>query len=258
MNKLLIAGNWKMNLGPTKARNLAGVLAQRWPSGSFTNQVVVSPPALSVAAVIDELRGTDIAVSVQNVHAEDSGAFTGEISAPMVKDTGCDYVIVGHSERREYFGENDALVAKKAKQVIANDLTAIVCVGEKLEQRKKDEQEKVVKQQLDAVLGNVSQFNTKQFVIAYEPVWAIGTGETASSEQAQEMHQFIRSVLKDHWSDEHSDQVKILYGGSMKPSNAEELLSQDDVDGGLIGGASLEVDSFSKIIKIGESLTSNG
>ncbi len=258
MDKLLIAGNWKMNLGPTKAKNLAGVLAQRWPSGSFTNQVVVAPPALSVAAVIDELNATDIAVSVQNVHTEDSGAYTGEISTPMVKDAGCEYVIVGHSERREYFGEDDALVAEKAMKVIANELTAIVCVGEKLEQRKNDEQEKVVKKQLDVVLGKISQNDANRFVIAYEPVWAIGTGETASPEQAQEMHKFIRSVLKDQWSDEHSNQVKILYGGSMKPANAEELLSQNDVDGGLIGGASLEANSFSKIIEIGESLTSNG
>lgn len=258
MKKLLIAGNWKMNLGPTEAKNLAGVLAMRWPSGSFSNQVVVAPPALSVAAVMNELNDTEIAVSVQNVHTEDSGAYTGEISAPMVKDAGCEYAIVGHSERREYFGDTDEFVADKAKKVIEYGLTAIVCVGEKLEERKNNNQEKVVKQQLDAVLDHLSQFNASQFVVAYEPVWAIGTGETATPEQAQEMHQFIRSIITEKWTEEHSDEVKILYGGSMKPGNAEELLSQKDVDGGLIGGASLEVDSFSKIIEVAESLTSNG
>ena len=247
-----------MNLGPADAKNLAGMLAMRWPKGSFSNQVAVSPPALSVAAVINELKDTDIAVSVQNVHTEDSGAYTGEISAPMVKDAGCDYAIVGHSERREYFGETDEFIAEKTKKVIEKGLTAIVCVGEKLQERKNNNQEKVVKQQLDAILNQISQFNASQFVVAYEPVWAIGTGETATPEQAQEMHHFIRKTLTEKWNEEHSAEVKILYGGSMKPGNAEELLSQKDVDGGLIGGASLEVDSFSKIIEVAESLTSNG
>jgi len=258
MRKLLIAGNWKMNLGPTEAKNLAGLLAMRWPAGSFSNQVVVSPPALSVAAVHNELKDTEIAIAVQNVHTENSGAYTGEISAPMVKDAGCKYVIIGHSERREYFSETDELVAEKTNKVIEYGLTAIVCVGEKLEERKNNNQEKVVKQQLEAVLKNASQFNASQFVIAYEPVWAIGTGETATPKQAQEMHHFIRKILTENWNEEMSSDVKILYGGSMKPDNAEELLSQKDVDGGLIGGASLEVDSFSKIIEIAESLTSNG
>lgn len=258
MNTLLIAGNWKMNLGPSEAKRLASQLAKRWPSGKFSNQVVVSPPALSVAAVVNELKNTDIAVSVQNVHTKDSGAYTGEISTPMVKDAGCKYVIIGHSERREYFGENDQLVAEKTKKVIDDGLTAIVCVGEKLEQRKQETQEKVVKDQLEAVLKNVSSSDASNLVVAYEPVWAIGTGETATPQQAQEMHLFIRGVLKDHWNEKSSSQVKIVYGGSMKPANAEELLSQNDVDGGLIGGASLKVDSFSELIEIAESLTSNG
>ncbi|REL38312.1 triose-phosphate isomerase [Rhodohalobacter sp. SW132] len=255
MTKFLIAGNWKMNLGPTDAAALAGELSKKWPSGSFSNDVVVSPTAISVPAVVDALKGTDIAVSVQNVHTEDSGAFTGEISTPMVKDAGCKYVIIGHSERREYFGETDELVASKAKKVIADGLRAIVCVGEKLEERKDGSQQKVVKKQLDGVLSAIDSSDSKNFVIAYEPVWAIGTGETASPEQAQEMHNYIRSVVADRWDETASKNVRILYGGSMKPANAEELLSQDDVDGGLIGGASLKADSFSELIEIAESLS---
>lgn len=258
MNRLLIAGNWKMNLGPTEAKKLAATLAKRWPSGSFTNQVVVSPPALSVATVVQELAATDIDVSVQNVHTEDSGAYTGEISTPMVKDAGCRYAIIGHSERREYFGEDDVLVAQKTKKVIADGLTAILCVGEKLVQRKAGKQESVVKEQLDAVLDHLSEDDASHLVVAYEPVWAIGTGETASPQQAQEMHKFIRNVLKQSWSESAGSKVQILYGGSMKPTNAEELLSQEDVDGGLIGGASLKADSFSELIEIAESLTADG
>lgn len=258
MNKLLIAGNWKMNLGPTEAKALAGELAKRWPAGKFSNRVVVSPPALSVVTVVNELKKTDIKVSVQNVHTEDSGAYTGEISSAMVKDAGCTYAIIGHSERREYFNEDDAFIAKKTKKVIDGGLTAILCVGEKLDQRKKGTQEKVVKDQLDAVLKHLDANIASRLVVAYEPVWAIGTGETASPEQAQEMHLYIRNVLKEHWGENSSREVKILYGGSMKPANAEELLSQNDVDGGLIGGASLEADSFSELIEIAESLTSNG
>lgn len=258
MKRLLIAGNWKMNLGPTEAKKLSADLAKRWPSGSFTNQVVVSPPALSVAAAVEQLAETDIEVSVQNVHTEDSGAYTGEISTPMVKDAGCSYAIIGHSERREYFGEDDALIAGKTKKVIDDGLTAILCVGEKLEQRKAGEQESVVKKQLDAVLDHLTEADASHLVVAYEPIWAIGTGETASPQQAQEMHKFIRNVLKQSWSESAGNTVKILYGGSMKPANAEELLSQEDVDGGLIGGASLKADSFSELIEIAESLTADG
>ena len=258
MNKLLIAGNWKMNLGPSEAKALAAELAKRWPAGKFSNRVVVSPPALSVANVVIELKNTDIEVSVQNVHTEDSGAYTGEISSAMVKDAGCTCAIIGHSERREYFGEDDAFIAEKTQKTIKEGLTAILCVGEKLDQRKKGIQEKVVKDQLEAVLKHLDAKVAAKLVVAYEPVWAIGTGETASPEQAQEMHLFIRNVLKEHWGEKSSGEVKILYGGSMKPANAEELLSQNDVDGGLIGGASLKADSFSELIEIAESLTSNG
>jgi len=255
MSNFMIAGNWKMNCGPTEAKKLADELANRWPSGSFSCDVVVSPPSISIPAVADALKESDIAVSAQNTHTEDNGAYTGDISTPMIKDAGCEYVIVGHSERREYYAEDNDLVADKARKVILDDLTAIVCVGEKLDQRKSGDQEKVVMEQLDAVLNKITIDEAPKLVIAYEPVWAIGTGETASPEQAQEMHQFIRNFLKERWNDKRSNEVKILYGGSMKPANAEELLSQPDVDGGLIGGASLQEESFSGIIEIAESLS---
>lgn len=255
MSNFLIAGNWKMNCGPSEAKSLAAGLAERWPAGSYECEVVVSPPSISVSTVIDALQGSEIKVSSQNVHTEESGAFTGEISVPMVKDAGCTHVIVGHSERREYYGEDNDLVAEKTRKVIHGGLTAIVCVGEKLEERKNGTQEKVVMDQLDAVINNITIDQAANVVIAYEPVWAIGTGETASPEQAQEMHLFIRNFLKERWNEQRSKEVKILYGGSMKPANARELLSQEDVDGGLIGGASLKVDSFSGIIEIAEELS---
>jgi len=255
MSNFLIAGNWKMNCGPSEAKKLSEELAKRWPAGSFDCDVVVSPPSISIPAAVNALKETDIAVSAQDVHTEDSGAFTGEISTPMVKDAGCKYAIVGHSERREYYGEDNDLVAEKARKVILGNLTAIVCVGEKLEQRKSGDQQKVVMEQLDAVLNKITIDEAPDLVIAYEPIWAIGTGETASPEQAQEMHQFIRNFLKERWNDKRSSEVKILYGGSMKPANAKELLSQPDVDGGLIGGARLKEDSFSGIIEIAENLS---
>lgn len=255
MSNFLIAGNWKMNCGPSEAAELAGNLAERWDKGSFNCEVVVSPPSISIPLVVDALKETDIKTAAQNVHTEDSGAFTGEISTPMIKDAGCTHVIVGHSERREYNGEDSDLVADKARKVIQDGLTAIVCVGENLDQRKSGNQEKVVMEQLDAVINKITYDEAPNLVVAYEPVWAIGTGETASPEQAQEMHLFIRNFLKERWNPERSKEVKILYGGSMKPANAEELLSQDDVDGGLIGGASLKADSFSELIEIAEKLS---
>jgi triosephosphate isomerase len=255
MSNFMIAGNWKMNCGPSEAKKLSDDLAKRWPSGSFQCDVVVSPPSISIPNVVNALKDTDIATSAQNVHTEDSGAYTGEISTPMVKDAGCAYVIVGHSERREYYGEDNDLVADKARKVIQDDLTAIVCVGEKLDKRKSGDQEKIVMDQLDAVLNKITIDQASNLVIAYEPVWAIGTGETATPEQAQEMHLFIRNFLKERWNKQRSSEVKILYGGSMKPANAEELLSQNDVDGGLIGGASLKEESFSGIIEIAEKLS---
>lgn len=258
MSQLLIAGNWKMNCGPTEAKVLAEGLKKIRGGRASSNQVLVSPPYISIPTVVNTLKGTGILTAAQNVHTEDSGAYTGEISSPMIKNAGCTHVIAGHSERREYFQEDDELVAKKARKVLDEGLSVIVCVGEQLGQRKNNEQEKVVKRQLDVVLNQVEKKDAQKFIIAYEPVWAIGTGETATPQQAQEMHRVIRNILKERWDENSSKQVKILYGGSMKPANAEELLSQEDVDGGLIGGASLKAESFSEIIGIAESISSNG
>lgn len=243
-----------MNAGPSEAKELADAMASARKDKNDSSDILICPPFISIPAVADSFNGSHLKVGAQNVHTEDNGAYTGETSTSMLKDAGCEYVIVGHSERREYFHEDDALVAEKTKKALDDGLKVIVCVGEKLEQRKSGNHENVVKTQVEAVLEQVDSSNADNFVVAYEPVWAIGTGETATPEQAQEMHQFIRSLLTDAWSEDAAEKIRILYGGSMKPANAEELLSQTDVDGGLIGGASLKADSFSEIIDIAESI----
>lgn len=243
-----------MNAGPTEAEELATGIAKAREGKESSNEILVCPPAISIPVVVEALKNTQVQVGAQNVYTEDNGAFTGEISTSMVKDAGCNYVIVGHSERREYFREDDEFVAQKAKKALDDGLHVIVCVGEKLDERKDNRHEVVVKTQIGEVLKHVDSDDADRFVIAYEPVWAIGTGETATPEQAQEMHKHIRSLVAAQWSDEAAETIRILYGGSMKPANAEELLSQKDVDGGLIGGASLKADSFSEIVDIAESI----
>jgi triosephosphate isomerase len=255
MRKYLIAGNWKMNAGPKEGKELAAELSAKWGDHSFKVDVLVCPPYLSIPAVVGELSGTEIKTGTQNHYPEDNGAFTGEISTSMIKEAGCSYAIAGHSERREYFQESDEFIAKKVKKALDDGIKPILCVGEKLDQRKSGNHKKVVQEQLNAVLDHLNPQHASDFVVAYEPVWAIGTGETASPEQAQEMHAYIRSLISEKWTEEKSANVQILYGGSMKPANAEELLSQPDVDGGLIGGASLKAGSFSEIIEIAESLS---
>lgn len=250
----LIAGNWKMNAGPTEAASLSKEIAAIWKNKSFNSEALICPPFVSIASVVSGFEGSEFKTGAQNVSKEDNGAFTGEISTEMLKDSGCEYIIVGHSERREYYDEDDKLVALKSKKVIDSGLKAIICVGEVLSDRKAGRAEKVVKDQLNTVLNTLDGDLSDQMVIAYEPVWAIGTGETATPDQAQEMHKFIRSLLTDHFGTEIAEKIRILYGGSMKPENAEELLSQQDVDGGLIGGASMKADSFSKILAIAESI----
>lgn len=250
----LIAGNWKMNAGPTEAEALSKEIASNWENKSFNSEALICPPFVSISSVVNGFAGSDFKTGAQNVSEEDNGAFTGEISTEMLKDSGCEYVIVGHSERREYYHEDDERVASKTKKVIDSGLKAIICVGEVLSDRKNGRAENVVKAQLNTVLKELAGDLSEQMVVAYEPVWAIGTGETATPEQAQEMHKFIRSLLTDHFGADVSGKIRILYGGSMKPENAEELLSQEDVDGGLIGGASLKADSFSQIIAIAESI----
>lgn len=243
-----------MNAAPDAAYKLAEEIASGWKDNTFSSEALLCPPFISIPAVAAAFKGTAFKVGAQNVHTENDGAYTGEISTGMLKVAGCEYVIVGHSERREYFHETDELVAQKAKKVINDGLIPIVCVGEVLSQRKEGIHQDVVQRQVDAVLNHLGKDESDNLVIAYEPVWAIGTGETATPEQAQEMHQFIRELITRHWGSKSSEKVRILYGGSMKPDNAEELLSQKDVDGGLIGGASMKAESYNEILKISETI----
>ena len=255
MRNFLIAGNWKMNCGIGETRDLLNGIREirkEMPEGV---DGLVCPPAISLQAASDILEDIEgIALGAQNVHYEDNGAFTGEHSTQMLTEVGCDYVILGHSERRQYFGETDKTVNAKVNKALEDGLKPVVCVGESLKQRKENEHMLRVKKQVQAALIGVEDDNAEKLVIAYEPIWAIGTGETATPEQAQEMHEMIRSVLADLYDEETAGKIRIVYGGSMKPHNAEELLGQSDVDGGLIGGASLKADSFTEIIQIAENL----
>jgi len=217
-------------------------------------QVAVCPPFISLDAVFGALRGSAVRLGAQNMHAAESGAFTGEVSASMLHSVGCDYVILGHSERRQYFSETDASIHDKVEQALAHDLTPIVCVGEMLDERKAGRERAVVQAQLEGSLGGIAVDTPDRLVIAYEPVWAIGTGETATPEQAQAMHAFIRSLLRRQFGDALADGIRILYGGSMNPDNAPTLLLQQDVDGGLIGGASLKADAFAAIVQVARSV----
>lgn len=257
MRKKVIAGNWKMNLGPAGARDLLKDLNQALENRSVASEVVVCPPFVSLHLAVSLLQNSPVKVGAQNVHYEASGAYTGEVSPQMLREAGCTYVIVGHSERREYFSEDDTLVARKVKSALDEGLNVILCVGETLDQRKSGDQERVVTGQLKAVIDSLDSDTASGLIIAYEPVWAIGTGETATPEQAQEMHAHIRRQLADGLGEERAASMAILYGGSMKPANAEELLNQPDVDGGLIGGASLDADSFVEIVEIAEKSMSS-
>jgi triosephosphate isomerase len=256
MRQFLIAGNWKMNLGPAESKAFFKDMSALTNDIGTKAEVLVCAPFISFAAATaaaSSVKGFQ--VGAQNMHFENNGAYTGETSAAMLKELGCNYVIVGHSERREYFGETDEIVGKKVAKAIAEGMTPILCVGEVLAERKSGEQNKVVETQLKGALAGLSADQIAKTVVAYEPVWAIGTGEVASPEQAQEMHQFIRSVLTSLATESVAASVRILYGGSMKPDNAEELLGQPDVDGGLIGGASMKADSLYKIVEIANKLT---
>jgi triosephosphate isomerase len=249
MRQPLVAGNWKMN--GSKASNAAlldGVKAGL-PSVDRA-ALVVCPPFVYLEQVAEALRGTPIALGAQNVSHEPSGAFTGEVSAAMLKDMGCAYVIVGHSERRSYYGEDDLLVAKKFAAVRAAGMKPILCVGETLEERENNVTEAVVARQLAAVIELEGAAALQDGVIAYEPVWAIGTGRTATPQQAQDVHAFIRGRIAAI-DEAVAEKVQILYGGSVKGSNAEELFGQQDIDGGLIGGASLNADEFLAIGRAG-------
>jgi triosephosphate isomerase len=229
---VLIAGNWKMHKGPGEAAAFCTALRERL-AGSEGVDVAVCPPFVSLAPAVQALAGTEIAVAAQNVHWEEQGAFTGEVSAPMLRELGVYGAIVGHSERRQLFGETDEAVARRAAAALEAGLWVIACVGETEEERERGDTEAVLRRQLSVIEAH------DQLVIAYEPVWAIGTGKTATPEQAQEAHAFIRGLLD----------VPSLYGGSVKPENAAELLAQPDVDGALVGGASLDLESFAAIVE---------
>lgn len=244
---MLIAGNWKMNTDVPEGRALAQVIGDRLSTTSETFDGVdfaVCPPYVHLPAVIDALSNVPVTVGAQDMHAKEEGAYTGDISAPMLTSVGCECVILGHSERREYYDETDADVNRKVKQAHAYGLVPIVCVGETLDERNAGKAKSVVRDQVDGALDEVSVDTSEALIVAYEPVWAIGTGESAEPEQAQEMHAVIRSDLSERFGADVADGVPLLYGGSMKPHNAYGLLRQPDIDGGLIGSASLAADSF--------------
>ena len=248
MRKKIIAGNWKMNKTVAESIELVEEL-QRLHADQTAVDVVVCPPYTSLKSVSDILSNTQIHVGSQNISAEDSGAYTGEVSHEMLKELYVRYVIIGHSERREYFQESDDLINRKVLKALEKKLKPILCVGESLEQRESGITEDVVEKQIRLGLRDINHDMYSDVVIAYEPVWAIGTGKTATAQQAQDVHYFIRSLIKEMVGLDASNVVRIQYGGSMKPSNAEELLSQADIDGGLIGGASLDAVSFGSLIE---------
>lgn len=214
--------------------------------------IIICPPVTAVAKVADALSETNIKVGAQNVYWEEKGAFTGEVSMGMLLEAGCTYVILGHSERRAMFGDTNETVNKKLKAALKNGLLPIVCVGETLEEREKGVTQDVVKDHVHGSLAGLSEEEMKKTVIAYEPVWAIGTGKTATPQQAQEVHLYIRNLLSEMFGKEVSDRICILYGGSVKPENIKELMAEQDIDGGLVGGASLKSDSFEKLVKFNE------
>jgi triosephosphate isomerase len=248
IRKKLIAGNWKMNKTSADAVALAREVVMAVGNQSEV-EVVICPPFTALEAVAGTVDGSLVKVGAQNMHFEASGAFTGEVSAPMLRAIFATHVILGHSERRTLFGENDELVNKKVLAALKHQLRPIFCVGETLAEREAGSTLKVIQTQTERGLEGVSKELAATVVVAYEPVWAIGTGKVATAEQAQEVHGFIRGLLTKLFGEPVSQRVRILYGGSMKPANAAELLGQKDIDGGLIGGASLEARSFAELVR---------
>ncbi|WP_370478429.1 triose-phosphate isomerase [Tamlana flava] len=246
MRKQIVAGNWKMNNDLAQTEMLIANLKSQQKTSDA--EVMIAPTATNLWQAYNSLKGSKIEVIAQNMHFAESGAYTGEISASMLKSIGVNTVILGHSERREYFNETDEMLAKKVDAALGKGMKVIFCFGEELADRKAGKQEKVVGDQIKNGLFHLGASAFQNIILAYEPVWAIGTGETASPEQAQDMHAFIRRTLADKYGNDVADSVSILYGGSVKPSNAEEIFSKPDVDGGLIGGASLNAEDFFAIV----------
>ncbi|MFZ5445950.1 MAG: triose-phosphate isomerase [Myxococcota bacterium] len=247
--RCFIAGNWKMNKTVSESLALVRELRNAISVVRDRVEVAIAPPFTALHPVGKALEDSNIALAAQNCHASDSGAFTGEVAAPMLKEVGCSYVILGHSERRQLFGETDAGVNRKVAAVLKAGMLPIVCVGETLEEREGNKTLSVVETQVKGCLAGFGAAEGAKFVIAYEPVWAIGTGKTATSRQAQEVHAHIRALLGGLWGADAAGQVRIQYGGSVKADNAAELLSQPDIDGALVGGASLKAADFAAIVK---------
>ena len=246
MRKPIIAGNWKMNMTPSQAKELVTALIPLVKDAAC--DVVVCPPYVDIALVAELVKGTNIQVGAQNIHWAEKGAFTGEISAAMLKEAGAAYAIIGHSERRQYFGETDATVNSRTKAALAAGIVPIICVGESLEQREKGETDVVVSGQVKADLADIPGEAVAGLVIAYEPIWAIGTGKTATDEQANETIGLIRETIASLYGQAVADQVRIQYGGSMNPKNVKGLMAQPQIDGGLIGGASLKAADFAQVV----------
>ena len=248
MRKTVIAGNWKMNMTPAETKAFITELAPM-VEGMDKCDIVLCVPAIDIPAAVEAAKGTNIKIGAENVHFKESGAYTGEISAKMLTEAGVEYVVVGHSERRQYFGETDQTVNLRTLAAVNAGLTAIVCVGETLEQRNLGYTETLLKYQTKMALTGISREQLKNIVVAYEPVWAIGTGVTATADQADEGNGFVRAAIAEVYGEDVAETVTVQYGGSMNDANAAELLSKVNVDGGLIGGASLKTDKFTAIVK---------
>ncbi len=249
MRKKIVAGNWKMNTLKDSAIQLSSDVNKLIKESHIEDiDVVLFPPFPFIPFVLDNVDNNRIGVGAQNCATEEKGAYTGEVSAQMIKSLGANYVIIGHSERRAYYGETDEILNEKLLQALKSDLIPVFCIGEKLEERQAGNHFNIVKSQLENTVFNLSKEDFSKIIIAYEPVWAIGTGQTATPEQAQEIHSYIRSLVEGIFGIDVADDLTILYGGSCKPSNAKELFTQKDIDGGLIGGASLKAEDFVEII----------
>ena len=244
----IVAGNWKMNKNSYQTEDLINDLIAKIPQTTHA-QVIIAPTFINLASAVDHLEFTSIKVAAQNMHQNENGAFTGEISADMLKSIGIENVILGHSERRALFNETDEIIAQKVTTALKHDMKIIFCFGEELKDRQNKQHFNIVENQLRDGLFHIENHSWANIVLAYEPVWAIGTGETASPDQAQEMHAFIRETVRHTFGSDIAEQVSILYGGSVKPDNAQEIFSKPDVDGGLIGGAALNAADFAAIVE---------
>ncbi|MBY9003346.1 MAG: triose-phosphate isomerase [Candidatus Lokiarchaeota archaeon] len=254
MRKPIIGGNWKMNLGvPSEAVKMLNNLISLVRKIELVD-VVIAPPFTVLESVIKVAKKSNIKIAAQNMYFKENGAFTGEISPNFLKKMGVEYVILGHSERRDIFYETDELINNKLIKALSMDIIPIVCIGEHLHQREEGKTKEIIAYQMENTFKNISKEDITKTIIAYEPIWAIGTGKTATPEQAEEIHSYIRSLLVSRFNEEVGNKVRIQYGGSVKPNNAEAIFSKDNIDGGLVGGASLEASSFYEIIRAAEKL----